>query len=148
MEHIAALCAYIVLNWSVYPPSEVAQGVCADVGAAALVEGLPPELALALAYTESRFNPLAKSARGALGPWQVLPAYYCPKGRARGCDLVAAGARALVRFRDKYGPTWRAALCHWNSGNHCYRRSRLFARIVLGRAHELTSNAGRLGCGI
>ena len=111
------------------------------VGLEAKEGGLPTHISIALAYTESRFSTEAKSNRGAVGPLQILPKYHCPGRTARGCDLLAAGLSALRRYRTKYGD-WASALCHWNSGNECYRRSRLFARIVLGRARELAPGEG------
>jgi len=144
--HASALCLWLVSSWAVAPPQSVALAVCHDVAAAALVEGVPVELALALAYTESRLNPTAESSRGALGPLQVVPWFHCPGKRRRGCDLVGVGVRTMLRFLGRFGPSWRVALCHWNSGNRCYRRSRLFSRIVLRRAEELQSiGAGRCG---
>ena len=111
------------------------------VGLGATEGGLPAHISIALAYTESRFNPEARSARGAVGPLQVLPRYHCPSRSSEDCDLLAAGLSALRRYRTKYGD-WASALCHWNSGNECYRRSRLFARIVLGRARALAQAQG------
>lgn len=145
MAHASLVCAYVVASWVVYPPPETATETCEDIAAAAMVEGVPVELAVALAYTESRLNPKAKSRAGALGPLQVIPRWHCPDRRRRGCDLVAAGVRALVRYRAIYGP-WRRALCHWNSGNVCVRRSKTFAEIVLRRASELQSVGNGL-CG-
>ena len=139
MDHVLALCLHIVAAWTVYPPSDQALHVCKQVGAAALVEGVSPAVALALSFTESRFNPDARSSRGAVGPLQVLPKYHCPNRRERGCDLIAAGVQAMKKFERKFGIDW---LCHWNSGNRCVRRSRLFARIVLKRAAELSRSRG------
>jgi len=147
MAHVSALCAWILAAWSVAPVQDVARAVCEDVGAAALVEGVPVELALAMAYTESRLNPDAESSAGALGPLQVIPRWHCPRRRARGCDLVGVGVRTLKRYRAKYGPAWADALCHWNSGNTCVRRARIFARVVLRRAHELSNTGTQDRCG-
>ena len=147
MAHVSALCAWILATWNVAPVQNVAQAVCEDVGAAALVEGVSVELALALAYTESRLNPDAESSAGALGPLQVIPKWHCPRRRARGCDLVGVGVRTLKRYRAKYGPAWADALCHWNSGNQCVRRARIFARAVLRRADQLSDIGTQQRCG-
>ena len=141
MDHVTALCLYVVTSWAVAPPSAVALKTCEDVGAAALVEGLSPVLVIALAFTESRFNPEARSPRDAVGPLQVIAWFHCPKKRERGCDVVDAGVKSIKRCRTRFGSGW---LCHWNSGNTCYRRSRLFARIVLKRASELSQARGEL----
>ena len=139
MEYVSAVCLYVLTAWSVAPPNAVAQHTCEDVGAAALVEGVSPVEAIALAYTESRLNPRARSPRDASGPLQIIPWFHCPGRTEKGCDLVGAGVRSMIRFRKKYGSEW---LCHWNSGNRCFRRSRLFARIVKRRVLELSRAVG------
>ena len=147
MDRVAMLCAYVVQSWIVSPPDAEALRICHDIGAAALAEGHPVELVVALAYTESRLDASARSSRGALGPLQILPRYHCPARRARGCDLIEAGVRTISRFRARFGPSWSDVLCHWNSGNRCYRRSRHFARVVLRRAEELSLHGGSEVCG-
>ena len=136
----ATLCAQ-AMTWNVARPYDMAYRTCLEVAQGAALEGIPADLVIALAFTESRFNPKARSSRGALGPLQVLPRYHCPSRKAAGCDLVAAGLSALSRYRTKYGD-WSSVLCHWNSGNECYRRSRLFARIVLKRMRALSTTDG------
>ena len=114
---------------------------CVAIGTQSQVEGVDGYMAIAVGYTESRFNRHAVSSAGAHGPMQVKPSFHCPDGRLRGCDLITAGLRALKKYRKKY-KRWSEALCHWNSGNKCYRRSRLFARIVLKRRRALSSSKG------
>ena len=134
------LCSQ-AMTWNVARPYDTAFRTCLEVAQGAYLEGIPADLAVALAFTESRFNPEASSSRGARGPLQVLPKFHCPDGRLQGCDLVAAGLSALKRYRKRY-KRWRDVLCHWNSGNRCYRRSKLFARIVLRRRRNLTRALG------
>ncbi len=137
----AAMVCIEVMSWNVSKPYEDAFRTCLEVAQGAEAEGLPADLVVALAYTESRLNRHARSSRGAAGPMQVLPRFHCPSGRERGCDLVAAGLSALSRYRNKY-KEWPKALCHWNSGNRCYRRSKLFARIVLKRRRAIAAALG------
>ena len=137
---VSLLCIH-AMSWKPAPPLERAFRTCMRVGLEAKEGGLPAHISIALSYTESRFSPEARSNRGAVGPLQILPKYHCPSRRERGCDLLAAGLSALRRYRTKNGD-WALALCHWNSGNECYRRSRLFARIVLGRARALAQAQG------
>lgn len=134
------LCSQ-AMTWNVARPYDTAFRTCLEVAQGAYLEGIPADLAVALAFTESRFNPEARSSRGARGPLQILPKFHCPSGRLQGCDLVAAGLSALKRYRKRY-KRWRDVLCHWNSGNRCYRRSKLFARIVLRRRRNLTRALG------
>jgi soluble lytic murein transglycosylase-like protein len=134
------LCSQ-AMTWNVARPYDTAFRTCLEVAQGAYLEGIPADLAVALSFTESRFNPEARSSRGARGPLQILPKFHCPDGRLQGCDLVAAGLSALKRYRKRY-KRWRDVLCHWNSGNRCYRRSKLFARIVLRRRRALTRALG------
>lgn len=119
---------------------------CVDVGSAAQQDGQDTNLVIALSFTESRFNMNAVSSAGAHGPLQVKPSFHCPGKRLKGCDLITAGLQALRKYRKKYG-RWSEALCHWNSGNKCYRRSRLFARIVLKRRRALSRSHGDIDDG-
>lgn len=130
---VAHICA-VALTWAspALPPERFAP--CVEVGMGAIAEDLHPSLAVALSYTESRFNPDAVSPAGARGALQVLPSFHCPYGRLRGCNLIKAGIAAIIRYRNRYGSDW---LCHWNSGNRCYRKSRAFAYLVKQRAYAL-----------
>jgi hypothetical protein len=107
---------------------EVAQAVAGD------------PLLVSLAWEESRFNAEAKSRRGALGPLQAMPAHWCPGGKAKGCDLVAAGLGAVVAWKGRFPgvdrrgvPLW---LCHYNAGNECGGSSRDYARRIWLRARR------------
>ena len=119
---------------------------CVAVGSAAQQHHQDINLVIALSFTESRFNMNAVSSAGAHGPLQVKPVFHCPGKRLKGCDLITAGLQALRKYRKKYG-RWSEALCHWNSGNKCYRRSRLFARIVLKRRRALSRSHGDIDDG-
>mgnify|MGYP003121773193 CR=1 FL=1 len=132
--HVLAICLAVLDVANPSKPHDRAMATCYEVGEAADRAGLPVSLVVALAYTESRLNPLAASARRARGPLQVVPVWHCPGGKAKGCDLVAAGVAALQKFHAKYGPDWPVVLCHWAQGNQCYRIGRMFARTVLSRA--------------
>ena len=130
---VAHVCA-TAMAWASPALSADRFDTCAEVGMAAIAEGVDPALAVALSYTESRFNRDAVSHRGAHGPLQVKPTFHCPNNRIENCDLIKAGIGAMIRYRSRYGQGW---LCHWNSGNRCYGSSRYFARLVLRRARTL-----------
>ncbi len=123
---VAHICA-LAMSWAQPALTVDRFSACVDVGVEAIAGGVDPALAVALSYTESRFNRDAKSNRGAYGPLQIKPTFHCPNRRLKGCDLIKAGIGAIIRYRNRYGSDW---LCHWNSGNRCYRKSRRFARIV------------------
>lgn len=123
---VAHICA-VALAWESPSLSPGRFNTCTEVGMAAIARGVDPPLAVALSFTESRFNRYAESHRGAHGPLQIKPTFHCPDRRLKGCDLIKAGIGAIIRYRKRYGSDW---LCHWNSGNRCYRKSRRFARVV------------------
>ena len=140
-SHVLAVCLTVLEVATPAKPHDRAMAVCYEVGAAAHDAGLPVALVVALAYTESRLNPLAASSRRAVGPLQIVPVWHCPGGKARGCDLIQAGVDALVRYRKLYGPAWSDVLCHWSQGNRCWAVGRSFARTVLGRAEMFRHGA-------
>lgn len=106
--------------------------VCQEVAFAARAAGVPVRLAVTLAWSESRFQADAVSPIGAQGPLQVLPRYWCPGGRAEGCDLALAGTMALRRLFDEHG--FERGLCHYAAGNVCNDRAMRYARFILERA--------------
>lgn len=87
--------------------------------------GVDPELALALSYRESQFNPYAigpKTKYGhAIGPMQVLES-NAPALGLEVHDLhdpkinIRAGMRILKENMDRYGGNERAALVAYNAG--------------------------------
>lgn len=131
--YVVHVCA-LAMTWASPTLSPDRFESCVEVGMGAIAEGVNPPLAVALSYTESRFNPEAVSHAGARGALQILPSFHCPGGRLRGCNLIKAGIAAIIRYRNRYGSDW---LCHWNSGNRCYRKSRAFAHLVKQRAEAL-----------
>jgi soluble lytic murein transglycosylase-like protein len=89
---------------------------------AATRRGLDPSLALAVAQTESSFNPFAKSNAGAMGLFQLMPATARAYGVNNAYDPqqnVEAGVRMLSDLSRQYGgdlPSILAAY-NWGSGN-------------------------------
>ena len=53
---VSALCMH-AMGWQPSKPPERAFRTCMEVGVGAMEGGLPPHIAVALSYTESRFNP-------------------------------------------------------------------------------------------
>lgn len=94
-------------------------------------------LMLAIAWEESYFTSGSKSSKGAVGPMQVLPKYWC-KGR-KNCNLVKAGIRAYKAFLKMY-KTPEEALCHYNGGvrEECYTKSKRYAKRVLKYKGKIT----------
>lgn len=93
--------------------------VCLDVAWSALQGGVSPGLATALALRESSLRPDVCSARGACGPLQAVPEYWCPGGTARGCDLTEAGVRALQHYLRRERGDVRRALCAYTGRRRC-----------------------------
>ena len=112
---------------------------CLTVGKAAEEADEDAALVLSLAWYESRFVETAESSKGAVGPLQVIPGYWCPNRTRVDCDYVQAGLNALRGYRDIYGDNLVEVLCHYNAGNKCGKRAYNYARKVLRRRSRLKS---------
>jgi hypothetical protein len=85
----------------------------------ARLNGISGELVRAVVHVESRFNPLARSPKGALGLMQLMPATIRQYGVRNPFDPaqnVAAGVRYLRRLLDRYGNNEELALAAYNAG--------------------------------
>jgi soluble lytic murein transglycosylase-like protein len=80
--------------------------------------GVPPSLALAVAYQESRFNQTGISPKGAIGVFQLMP------GTAAGLgvdpynldDNIRGGITYLSQMLSRYGGDVTKALAAYNAG--------------------------------
>ena len=103
---------------------------CTRVATTAQSEGLDPALMVSIGWVESAMLPKVNSGKGAVGPLQVIPKYFCPKGKLKGCDTVRAGMDAFKAWR-KHFPKLEDTLCHYNGGWKCKAPSKWYARKVL-----------------
>lgn len=83
-----------------------ARDVCETIAEAAASTTVPPDLAVALAWVESRWRWDAVSPAGAVGPMQV-------RADLHGDAEVATGLRILERYRDTVCP-WTPADGRWS----------------------------------
>lgn len=95
-----------------------------------VAEGVPPEIA-ALPFVESMYNPKARSAAGAAGLWQLMPA------TARGLGLAVTrsnderydirqatrGAATMLRQNYRILGSWPLAITAYNHGPNGVRRA-------------------------
>lgn len=81
---------------------------------AARAAGLPYELVQAVAYIESRYNPLVESSAGARGLMQLMPAHRVEDWR-NPVENAKVGAMFLAKLYRKYGD-WHRALAAYNWG--------------------------------
>ena len=95
--------------------------------------GVDPFLAAAIAWRESGFSATAKSKTGDCGFMQInqrFSEHSCEELM----DLhtnIRAGVKAITYWRNRFGKRDKLWICHYNSGNKCYRRSRNYAKRVL-----------------
>ncbi|ASP22250.1 soluble lytic murein transglycosylase [Antarctobacter heliothermus] len=84
---------------------------------AARKHGIPEDLFLRLVMQESRFNPNAKSHKGAIGLAQLMPGTAALLGVNPNDPQqnLEGGARYLKQQYAKFG-TWRLALAAYNAG--------------------------------
>lgn len=104
-----------------------------EVEAAANAAGIPPWVLAGLVRQESAWNPRARSAAGAVGLTQVLPAVGREAGQrmhagsSSSADLfdpasnLAIGARLLADWRRAFGGAWEPALASYNAGERRIR---------------------------
>jgi len=120
--------------------------VCLHVAREARKQHAPVHLAISLSYYESRFHPVVESDKGAVGPLQAIPRYWCPDGKREGCDVVAAGIRALLAFLDRYEADGLVeSIARYNYGivGDCPPKSVSWAREVVSFSKRLESNRRR-----
>lgn len=85
--------------------------------------GVSPSLALALAHTESNFNPRALSPKGARGVLQIMPATargeygIAPDRLWDPRTNIRLGLHFLKRLQRRYGGRTDLALSHYNGGS-------------------------------
>lgn len=140
-----ATCTVFINTSQTVKPKKYQIDECVRVLTEAEKQGFDPELAVAVAWKESRFNAKARSSKGAIGVMQIIPKYWCPNKRR--CDSVVYGIKALLRLKKLYGQ--RDFLCRYASGQSCkltpanrYKQSvkRLARRV--GRAYKKACPTG------
>ena len=87
--------------------------MCIQVVNAAHNRSVDPILALSVAYHESRLRNIV-SPKGARGPLQVIPKWWCKNPRK--CDYVKAGVKALETYIDLNPNNLCKALAQYNRG--------------------------------
>ena len=130
-------CLLFLSSIDIHPPvAKKRLPVCMRVATAAHDANLNVGLVVSLAWEESGFTERSVSSAGAIGPFQVLPRYFCPSGRRAGCDLYKAGIDAILGWNRRY-PKVADTLCHYNSGNRCYKSSRNYAGRIISRYRRI-----------
>jgi soluble lytic murein transglycosylase-like protein len=106
--------------------------------------GVPPDLAVALAWRESGFNQSARGAAGEIGVFQLMPGTASDVG-VNPFDLtgnIEGGIRYLKQQYDRFG-NWETALWAYNAGagnvskGNVPASTRSYAGDILDKAGEL-----------
>lgn len=137
------------------PLTEAQRPVARMVVATALEVGVAPHLALAIARTESNFDPAAVSHRGAIGVMQLMPATARGEFAVARHDLfdpqinIRTGLLFFRQLYDRYGRE-DIALSHYNGGSSVDRgqgryrvipATREYVRTVQSRARAYRESA-------
>src|SRR5207248_11783644 len=86
---------------------------------------LPPELVAAVAHTESKFVPTARSNRGAVGLMQLVPKtgrWLGARNLSDPVQNIQAGAKYLKYLSDRFGGDNQKAIAAYNAGEGNVRR--------------------------
>ena len=100
--------------------------VCLDLVAESQLAAIDPSLTASLAWHETRLLPGRISSKGAQGPLQVIPRFWC---KTDPCDYIKAGLRALAHYLGKE-PSETRAICRYNAGT-CIPSAWEFAESVV-----------------
>jgi hypothetical protein len=135
------------------PPS--AEKVCRTLTKAAVDNGLPLELFTRLIWQESRFNPNAKSPKGAMGIAQFMPRTAAGRGLADPFEPLTAlreSAAYLAELRITFKGNLGLAVAGYNAGpgriegwlaggRSLPEETRAYVRIVTGHGIEVWTSA-------
>ena len=94
---------YVCANLAAAKAPDLARNwlpVCTEIAERAQLTTVRPELAVASAWHESRFDRDAIGALGEVGPMQVRPEIHCG---GRCSDPIGAGLVVLARYVDRHG---------------------------------------------
>jgi beta-lactamase regulating signal transducer with metallopeptidase domain len=118
-------------------PIAVSPSTIAELDALAAREGLDPQLLRSIAWTESNFNPNAKSPAGAQGLLQVMPETalkFGAKDLKDPKEVASAGARYLRWLLDRYQGDVAKAVAAYNCGNVAFEAGQIGPETVGYRA--------------
>ena len=134
---LIAVCWSFIGQSQTIKPKQSQVDTCVEIGESALIMNVDQSLALAVGWEESRFIKSALSNKGAAGPMQIIPRYWCPNKTAKGCDLLIEGIKAIKSLTGKYGT--KEGLCRYSSGRSCkhIKRARWYRSRVLGHRRSL-----------
>ena len=86
---------------------------------------LPPELVAAVAHTESKFQPTARSGAGAIGLMQLVPRtghWLGARNLTDPAQNIMAGAKYLKYLTDRFNGDTTRAIAAYNAGEGAVRR--------------------------
>jgi len=78
-----------------------------------------PELVAAVAHTESKFKPTARSNRGAIGLMQLVPRtgrWFGARDLTNPADNISAGAKYLRYLNDRFNGDQQKVIAAYNAG--------------------------------
>lgn len=121
-------------------PIRVTARLLSQIDTLATQEGIDPHLLRAMAWAESRFDPDARSPRGALGILQVMPETAKKYGATDLSDreqVAAAGVRYLKSLLARYPGDLPKAVAAYNCGEEALDAGRITEEATRYRSQVL-----------
>jgi hypothetical protein len=136
-------------------PTDLVATICPTIGREASLNDLPVEFFMRLIWQESRFNPKARSHKGAEGIAQFMPATARWRGLVNSYEPLEAlreSARWLGELREQFGNLGLAAAAYnagpgrvrnWLNGQSMLpAETRHYVQVITGRSAEEWREAG------
>lgn len=90
-----------VVLYSLLATSALADSLPDKIAAEAVKQGVNPQLAIAIAITESGLNPYAKGSKGEIGLFQIMPYHYATHQLYDINTNIRIGILLLKRFQQQ-----------------------------------------------
>ena len=127
-----SFCENLYFSFTKNIASEENIQVCSLIIDDAKSLGVPVEIALSVAWEESRFtHQLKPTPSKCVGPMQIKISYWCEGKKLKTCDIFYDGVKALKYYLNRFKPM-RKAICYYNDSKKCSKKNKYTSHYVKG----------------